>query len=127
MVKIKAYDLALFILILTATVGMVDNLEIFPTHLAIEDESAKIEKLTGFSPSGDITPYEEQYSPGAMLISGIQLVVGGLLSTVWIAPTLSVKLGMPSILAGVMQVGIWVIYFLGGIQLVLNRSIKQYE
>ena len=99
----------------------------FPTHLAIDDESAKIEQLTGYDPSGKITSYEEAYSPGAMLISGVQLIAGGLLGIVWIAPILFEKLGMPIALVIVMQTGIWVIYFLGGIQLVLNRSIKQYE
>ena len=99
----------------------------FPTHLAVDDESAKLEELTGFSPSGKITSYEEQYSPGAMLISGLQLITGGLLGIVWIAPILFEKLGMPLALVAIMQTGIWVIYFLGGIQLLFNRPIKQYE
>ena len=99
----------------------------FPTHMAIEDESEKIQELTGFDPGGTITEYEEAYSPGAMLISGLKILVGGLLSTVWIAPILFEKLGMPGILVGVYQIGIWIIYFIGGIQLLLNRPIKQYE
>ena len=123
----KAYDLALFCILITATISMVDGLGMFPTHLAIEDESAKIEQLTGFSPSGEITSYEEAYSPGAMLISGLQLVTGGLLGIIWIAPVLFNKLGMPLTLVAIMQTGIWVIYFLGGIQLLFNRPIKQYE
>ena len=106
---------------------MVDQLNMFPTHLAIEDESVKIQELTGFDPGGEITEYEEAYSPGAMLVSGLKILTGGLLGTVWIAPTLFNKLGMPLLLVSVMQVGIWVIYFLGGIQLLFNRPIKQYE
>ena len=99
----------------------------FPTYLAVEDETARIQELTGFDPGGEITEFEENYSPGAMVISGLKILVGGLLSTVWIAPVLFGKLGMPALLVGVMQVGIWVIYFIGGIQLIFNRPIKQYE
>ena len=123
----KAYDLALFCILLTACISLVDGLGMFPTHLAIEDETSKIEQLTGFSPSGEITSYEEAYSPGAMLISGLQLITGGLLGIVFIAPVLFNKLGMPLVLVVIMQTGIWVIYFLGGIQLLFNRSIKHYE
>ena len=106
---------------------MVDGLGMFPTHLAVDDEAAKIEQLTGFSPSGKITSFEENYSPGAMIISGLQLIVGGLLGIVWIAPILFEKLGMPITLVAIIQTGIWVIYFIGGIQLIFNRPIKQYE
>ena len=123
----KAYDLCLYIILLTSVIGFVDSLGMFPTYLAVEDETARIQELTGFDPGGTITEYEEAYSPGAMVISGLKILVGGLLSTVWIAPILFGKLGMPTLLVGVMQVGIWVIYFLGGIQLLFNRSIKQYE
>ena len=99
----------------------------FPTYLAVEDETERVRELTGFDSGGTITEYEEQYSPGALLVSGLKILVGGLLSTVWIAPILFEKLGMPGILVGVMQIGIWVIYFIGGIQLIFNRPIKQYE
>lgn len=123
----KAYDLCLYIILLTSVIGLVDSLGMFPTYLAVEDETARIQELTGFEPGGTITSYEENYSPGAMVISGLKILVGGLLSTVWIAPVLFGKLGMPALLVGVMQVGIWVIYFIGGIQLIFNRPIKQYE
>ena len=123
----KAYDLVLYVLFITVVISMVDGLGMFPTHLAVDDETEKIRQLTGFDPSGDITSYEEQYSPGAMLVSGLRLVVGGLFGTVWIAPTLFNKLGMPIELVTVIQIGIWVIYLLGGIQLLFNRPIKQYE
>ena len=123
----KAYDLALFVLLITAVIGMVDELNIFPTQLALEDQTAEIEKLTGFDPSGDMTKYEEQFSMGSMLVSGLQLIAGGLLGVVFIAPILFNKLGMPLALVAIMQTGIWVIYFLGGIQLLFNRSIKTYE
>lgn len=106
---------------------MVDGLGIFPTQLAVEDQTAEIEKLTGYDPSGDITKYDEQFSMGSMLVSGLQLIAGGLLGVVFIAPILFNKLGMPLALVAIMQVGIWVIYFLGGIQLLFNRSIKHYE
>ena len=123
----KAYDLVLYVLFITVVISMVDGLGMFPTHLAIDDETEKIRQLTGFDPSGDITKYEEQYSMGSMLVSGLQLVTGGLLGTIWIAPVLFNKLGMPLELVSVIQIGIWVIYFLGGIQLLFNRSIKHYE
>jgi len=112
---------------LTSTIGFVDGLGIFPTHLAAEDQTSEIEKLTGFDPSGDVTEYSEQFSMGSMLVSGLQLIAGGLLGIIFIAPILFSKLGMPLALVIVMQTGIWVIYFLGGIQLLFNRSIKHYE
>lgn len=124
----KAYYLALFMLIITATTGMVDDLGIFTPSLVVDNPNIRIEDAKNVKINDEgIYEYDEDMSMLGTMKTMFNVFIPAILGAVWIAPVLITKMGVPVVLTAVFQVGIWVVYFVGGLQLVTGRNIKHFE
>lgn len=124
----KAYELALFLLILNATIGMVDSIGIFEAATIVDDPNIRIDDMQNIKINDEgIIEYDEDISLLAAAKTMLGVFVMGILGVVFVAPVLMSKFGVPLVLVAVLQVGIYLIYAAGIYQLITGRSIKNYE
>ena len=124
----KAYYLALYMLIICSTIGMVDDLGIFTSTTVVDNPNIRIEdaKYVKINEEG-IYEYNEDMSLIGTMKTMLSIFIPAVLGAVWIAPILFTKLGAPISIVAVIQVGIWVVYFVGGLQFIFGRGITHYE
>ena len=123
----KSYDIAFYTFMLCLTISFVNTLGMFPTQIVVEDQTARIEEITDIEIGKDISEYQEGYSVPSLALSIGSILMHGLFGAVFVFPVLVRELGMPALLAGLLQAAVTFIYVIGAVQFILNRSIKNFE
>lgn len=123
----RALELALFLFILSATLGMVDDLGLFTTATIVDNPGIRIEDMQDVKIGEDgLIEYNEDITLTTVAKTMFNVLVFGILGIIYIAPTLISKFGVPLILVGVLQAGIIFIYVIAIAQVLSNRSFKNY-
>lgn len=123
----RALELALFLFVLSSTLGMVDSLDLFTTATIVDNPGIRIEDIQDVKIGDDgLIVYEEDLSLSTIAKIVLDVIVFGILGIIYIAPTLLSKFGVPLVLVVVLQAGIIFIYVIAIAQIVSNRSFKNY-
>ena len=124
----KAYYLALFMLLISVTIGMVDDLGVFTPTTIVDNPNIRIEDIKDVNMNEEgIYEYNEDMSLMGTMKMMLSVFIPAILGAVWIAPILFTKLGVPLALVVVLQVGIYVVYFIALLQIIFRTGITHYE
>ncbi len=132
-ILIRALDIAIYLIIIQATIVFVNNLGIFDEDYYANQNNTYTEYRIG---STDKEVYKAQIEEPSLIDKGIYLVeiaIGGLfaileilIAVFVILPTLIRDFGVPAGLSVLLQVGIWVIYYIGWYQYRSGKSLEGY-
>jgi len=133
-IKIRLFDIALFLALFGAVIGVIDSVSLFPgSEIPIEDSSfssTDIEKMQSISgaDSGDsgglIAMTTAAWSITMIMISALGKVVWiyDFIINVFSNTTYNI-----APVAAIIQTGIWLIYGIGILQLLTKSSIQHYQ
>lgn len=124
----KAWAIALLIMFVTASSGLIADLGVFDTQSAMPDEQeAWFEDVQNVGFDEDITTKSEGYSITGGFFTAIKMFMKMIQGALYIAGTLMDTFGVPPVLAAVLQIGIWAVYGVAVFQVITGKPIKQYE
>lgn len=128
----RAYDIAFALIILQATIGFVNGLGLFehPYYATPENEYTKykVEDLKDYKKIADNPSVLDYMALSVNLLwEGFVMFLKVVFAVIVILPILIDIFGVPVGLASLIQVGIYVIYFMGWTQWKSNKGLRYYE
>jgi len=119
----KAYEISLFVVILSATIGFINGLGLFSYQYEMVPQSKYIE--------WNVSQIGEDYGNVTTQISP-NFNIMGMLSEITFAiaclyPTLVKVFHIPILLSALLQVAIYMVYAIGILQFITGRSFKNIE
>lgn len=129
----RAYDIALFIILVQGAIAFVDGTGMFEQHFVnvpSNNASYTLSDLESYqSGTNESTIFSDQDDWN--MLSGaweaIKIGIKILFSVLFVLPTLMDVFGIDILLAAFLQVGVYFIYATAYLQFVSNRGFKQYE
>jgi len=120
---VRALEIAVFLIILQASIGFTTSLDLFSTSLDVQNNE--------FSDWGGDTDFQsESADSSATLLSSLQLFWNAMNSIIQILtavfvvfPILVSTFGIPGEVAAIMQLSIWTIYVIGLIEFKAGRQL----
>ena len=121
MFQIRAIDLAIFILILNAAVVFVADVDLFDANYLEQGDLARNqyssytieENLSEYGNASSISTWDYFKMSVVWAIEAMIMFVKIVFSVVFIYPILVKVFGVPGVLSGFLQVGVWAIYIVG--------------
>lgn len=122
MVKIRAIDLAIFVLILNAAVVFVADVELFDANYLEQSDLSRNEyssytiedNLSEFgNASASLSNWDYFKMSVAWAIEALIMFIKIVFSVVFIYPVLVEVFGVPDVLSGFLQIGVWALYLIG--------------
>jgi len=130
----RAYDIALFLVLVQASIAFVDSSGMFTQHyydVPKNNASYVLTDLESYQSGGINGTHDIQSFDAIDAITGgwnaIKIALNILLSVVFVLPALMDVFGIEPILALFIQVGVYIIYALAYAQIISNRGLKNYE
>lgn len=119
----RAIEIAVFLILLQASIGFVSGMGIFEPDLYVESNQ--------FTEWG-IDNFDDEFAPGSqssltasieLLIQSVGMIASMMLAVLIIYPLLVGTFFVPATVAALIQVGIYAVYLLGGIEFMSGRSL----
>ena len=127
----RAYDMALILIILQASIGFVNGLGIFDRdYYATQNNTYtqyRVANLTEYNPSEGEGLADYVADLARWVVDGLKLLFKVVGAVFIIYPTLTDTFGVPSGLSILLQGGIYVIYIMGWVQWKSNKGMRQFE
>ena len=125
----RAFSIILFLVVLQASIGFVNNSNVFEYQFVQTPSGCKdytIENLSDVSEE-DISIFDYAKIILDFLLTSFLLFLKIILAIVFIYPTLVSAFGIPSFLSVFLQTGIYVVYVWGIIQFKSGKGTKTME
>lgn len=124
----KALAIALFIMFVTASIGLVTDLGVFDTEYAVPDEQdAWFKDMQNVSIDEDKITKNNEYSIIGSFKVGLRMFISMIKGALMVGPILMNTFGVPGSLAVLLHMGVLASYGIAAVQILLGRSIKNYE
>lgn len=129
----KAYEIALFIIILSASIGFMNNIGVFgieqqtaaPESEFTERNISNLENLT--QNQSEASVLEKTTVSIHWLFRGLSMMLDIVGAIFFLYPTLDNVFGIPGSISALLQSAIWVVYVVGIVQIFLRSGFKYYE
>jgi len=128
----KAYEISLFVVILSATIGFVNGIGVFGYQYEMTPQNDYVEWNVSqigenFGNTSQISFFSKLTATTDMVIQGFSILIDMLFAIVCLYPTLVGVFHVPAQLSALLQVGIYAIYAIGILQFISGRSFKNIE
>lgn len=129
----RAYELALFIVLLSGAIGLVNGLGVFSESYISTPQNyvSGSFNVSELNKTSSMTGHSGALDYFSSIISwswqGLTIFLNVIFCIVCLYPTLVNDFGVPALLSGFMQLGIYVVYAVGFIQFLTGKQMKGME